>query len=102
MLIGVPKEIKKNENRIALLPVGAATLIQNGHKVVVETNAGAGSSFSDEDYKKAGAEIANTPEEIFANADMIMKVKEPIDKEYQMIRRVRLYLLISILPQAKN
>ena len=86
MLIGVPKEIKKNENRVALLPVGAATLIQNGHKVVVETNAGVGSSFSDEDYKKAGAEIANTPEEIFANADMIMKVKEPIDKEYQMIR----------------
>lgn len=86
MLIGVPKEIKKNENRVALLPVGAATLIQSGHKVVVEANAGAGSSFSDEDYKKAGAEIANTPEEIFANADMIMKVKEPIDKEYQMIR----------------
>ena len=86
MLIGVPKEIKKNENRVALLPVGAATLIQNGHKVVVETNAGVGSSFSDEDYKKAGAEIANTPEEIFTNADMIMKVKEPINKEYQMIR----------------
>lgn len=86
MLIGVPKEIKKNENRVALLPVGAATLIQNGHKVVVETSAGAGSSFSDEDYKKAGAEIASSPEEIFAKADMIMKVKEPIDKEYKMIR----------------
>ncbi|MGA8265495.1 MAG: alanine dehydrogenase [Ignavibacteriaceae bacterium] len=86
MLIGVPKEIKKNENRVALLPVGAATLIQNGHKVVVETNAGVGSSFSDEDYKNAGAEIASSPEEIFAKADMIMKVKEPIDKEYQMIR----------------
>jgi alanine dehydrogenase len=86
MLIGVPKEIKSNENRVALLPVGASTLVQNGHKVVVETNAGLGSSFSDEDYKKAGAEIASTPDEIFGKADMIMKVKEPINKEYKMIR----------------
>ncbi len=86
MLIGVPKEIKKNENRVALLPVGAQTLISNGHKVLVETNAGLGSGFSDEDYKAVGAEIASTPEEVFANAEMIMKVKEPIDKEYTMIR----------------
>ncbi|MEJ2613948.1 MAG: alanine dehydrogenase [Ignavibacteriaceae bacterium] len=86
MLIGVPKEIKSNENRVALLPVGASTLIQNGHKVVVETNAGTGSGFSDDDYKSVGAEIASTPEEIFANAEMIMKVKEPIDHEYDMIR----------------
>ncbi len=86
MLIGVPKEIKTNENRVALLPVGASTLIKNGHKVVVETNAGLGSGFSDEDYKAVGAEIASSPKEIFANAQMIMKVKEPIKPEYDLIR----------------
>jgi alanine dehydrogenase len=86
MLIGVPKEIKTNENRVALLPVGAQTLIQNGHKVVVEMKAGAGSGFTDEDYKAVGAEIASTAAEIFAAADMIMKVKEPINNEYTMIR----------------
>jgi len=86
MLIGVPKEIKANENRVALLPIGAQILIRNGHKVVVETNAGAGSGFCDEDYKTLGAEIASTPAEIYSKADMIMKVKEPIDKEHSMIR----------------
>ena len=86
MLIGVPKEIKANENRVALLPVGASTLIKNGHKVVVETNAGAGSGFSDEDYKAVGAEIASSAKEVFANAEMIMKVKEPISSEYGLIR----------------
>jgi alanine dehydrogenase len=86
MLIGVPREIKANENRVALLPIGAQILIRSGHKVVVETNAGSGSGFSDEDYKSLGAEIASTPSEIYSNADMIMKVKEPIDKEYSMIR----------------
>jgi alanine dehydrogenase len=86
MLIGVPKEIKTNENRVALLPVGASTLIQNGHKVVVETNAGVGSGFSDEDYKAVGAQIAPSAKEVFANVEMIMKVKEPIEKEYKLIR----------------
>jgi alanine dehydrogenase len=86
MLIGVPKEIKTNENRVALLPVGASVLIQNGHRVVVETNAGKGSGFTDEDYKAVGAEIAKSPKEIFSSADMIMKVKEPINDEYAMIR----------------
>ena len=87
MLIGVPKEIKTNENRVALLPVGASTLIKNGHKVVVETNAGVGSGFSDADYKAVGAEIVATPKEIFAAAEMIMKVKEPISSEYKLIRK---------------
>lgn len=87
MLIGVPKEIKANENRVALLPVGASTLIKNGHKVVVETKAGIGSGFSDEDYKAVGAEIASAPKEIYAAAEMIMKVKEPIAPEYKLIRK---------------
>ncbi|OGU32844.1 MAG: alanine dehydrogenase [Ignavibacteria bacterium GWA2_35_9] len=86
MIIGVPKEIKANENRVALLPVGAQILIKNNHKVILETNAGSGSGFSDDDYKAVGVEIANKPEEIFKNADMIMKVKEPINNEYKMIR----------------
>jgi len=86
MLIGVPKEIKTNENRVALIPAGVSTFVQNGHKVVVEKNAGIGSGFSNEDYVKAGAEILATPDEVFANADMIMKVKEPIAKEYKLIK----------------
>lgn len=86
MLIGVPKEIKTNENRVALIPAGVATFIQNGHKVVVEKNAGIGSGFSNEEYVKAGAEIAATADEVFAQAEMIMKVKEPISKEYKLIR----------------
>ena len=86
MVIGVPKEIKANENRVALLPVGAQILIKNNHKVILETNAGSGSGFSDDDYKAVGVEIANKPEEVFKNADMIMKVKEPINNEYKMIR----------------
>ncbi len=90
MLIGVPKEIKNNENRVAVLPVGVATLIKNGHKVVVETSAGLGSGFSDADYKVAGAEIALSAKEVFSNADMIMKVKEPISPEYGLIREGQL------------
>jgi len=86
MLVGVPKEIKTNENRVALLPVGVSTLIQNGHKVIVETNAGAGSGFSDEDYKVYGAEIAKSAKEVYSAADMIMKVKEPIEPEYKLIK----------------
>ena len=87
MLVGVPKEIKTNENRVALLPVGASILIRNGHKVVVETNAGLGSSFSDNDYKAVGAEIALSASEVYSAADMIMKVKEPIEPEYKLIKQ---------------
>jgi alanine dehydrogenase len=87
MLVGVPKEIKTNENRVALLPVGASILIQNGHRVVIETNAGVGSGFSDEDYKALGADIAQTAKEVYSAADMIMKVKEPIEPEYKLIKQ---------------
>jgi len=86
MKIGVPKEIKNNENRVALTPGGAKTLIQNHHEVYIETHAGENSGFSDEQYKKAGAKILRTPEEVFAIAQMIMKVKEPIKSEYKLIR----------------
>ncbi|MBK9333254.1 MAG: alanine dehydrogenase [Ignavibacteria bacterium] len=87
MKIGVPKEIKPNENRIALTPVGAEVLKRHGHKVYVETNAGSGSGFSDSEYKKAGATILKKAKEVFDTADMIMKVKEPIKQEYGLIRK---------------
>jgi len=86
MKIGIPKEIKNNESRVALTPSGAKTLVENGHTVLVETRAGENSGFTNEQYIKAGAQILPTPEEVFATADMIMKVKEPIASEYKLIR----------------
>jgi alanine dehydrogenase len=86
MIIGVPREIKPNENRVALTPGGAEMLRQNGHTVIVEHNAGAGSGFSDEQYIQAGASIIATAAEVYAQAEMIMKVKEPIAPEYGLIR----------------
>ncbi len=86
MIVGVPKEIKTNENRIALTPGGADMLVKNGHTVLVEHNGGVGSGFTNEDYIKAGATIIPTAAEVFAKADMIMKVKEPIRQEYDLIR----------------
>jgi len=87
MIIGVPKEIKTNENRIALVPAGAEILKENGHAVMVEKNGGVGSGFSDQDYIDAGAEIVDTPAEIFKRAEMIIKVKEPLAQEYPLIRK---------------
>ena len=86
MVIGVPKEIKSNEDRIALLPVGAETFVKMGHTVLVEKNGGVGSGIEDDEYTRAGATIADTPEEIFEKADMIMKVKEPLAPEYSLLR----------------
>lgn len=86
MRIGVPKEIKNNENRVALTPGGVITLLKNGHTVYVETTAGINSGFTDDDYIQAGAQILATAKEVFDTADMIMKVKEPIEQEYDLIR----------------
>ncbi len=86
MKIGVPKEIKANENRVALIPVGVELLKSNGHVVLVEKGAGLGSGFTDEDYKKAGAEIFSDPAELYKNCDMIIKVKEPLPQEYDLLR----------------
>ena len=86
MKVGIPKEIKNNENRVSLTPGGAQTLTQNGHTVYVETQAGKNSGFSDESYVKAGAKILPTAKDVFATADMIIKVKEPIAVEYDLIR----------------
>lgn len=86
MIIGVPKEIKNNENRVALTPAGAKELIKRGHQVYVQQTAGLGSGFSDEDYKLAGASLLPTIEATYQIAEMIMKVKEPIESEYNLIK----------------
>ncbi|MFQ5752407.1 MAG: alanine dehydrogenase, partial [bacterium] len=87
MIVGVPKEIKTNENRVALIPVGVELLETHGHSVLIETNAGLGSGFTDQDYLNAGAKIVVDPSEIYGQADMILKVKEPLPQEYGLIRQ---------------
>ncbi|HLT08888.1 MAG TPA: alanine dehydrogenase [Cyclobacteriaceae bacterium] len=87
MIIGVPKEIKNNENRVALTPSGANELVKRGHHVCIQTSAGEGSDFPDELYQSAGAEILPTIEDVYAKADIIVKVKEPIAPEYDLIRK---------------
>lgn len=86
MIIGVPKEIKNNENRVALTPAGVAEFKKNGHTVYVQSTAGVGSGFKDEDYKNAGAVILPTIDEVYGIAEMIIKVKEPIESEYPLIK----------------
>ena len=81
MLIGIPKEIKNNENRVGLTPAGVQSLVKKGHHVLVETNAGLGSGFADEDYTKQGATIVATAAEAWA-AELVVKVKEPLAEEY--------------------
>ncbi|MCO6486083.1 MAG: alanine dehydrogenase, partial [Saprospiraceae bacterium] len=86
MIIGVPKEIKSNENRVALTPAGALELVKRGHTVYVQASAGFGSGFPDQEYIKAGARVLPTIEEVYGIAEMIIKVKEPIASEYSLIR----------------
>ena len=86
MIIGVPKEIKNNENRVALTPAGVKELVARGHKVYVQHTAGEGSGFDDADYEKAGAELLPGIEDVYAVAEMIVKVKEPIESEYKLVR----------------
>ncbi len=90
MIIGVPKEIKNNENRVAATPSGVTELTKRGHTVYVQATAGEGSGFSDEAYEQAGAKILPTIEETYAIAEMIMKVKEPIEPEYALIKEDQL------------
>ena len=90
MIIGVPKEIKNNENRVGLTPAGAFELVRDGHKVFVQKTAGIGSGFSDAEYKKAGAKILPTIEAVYKKAEMIMKVKEPIKSEYKLVKENQL------------
>ena len=86
MIIGILKEIKTEENRISMTPAGVEVMIQNGHTLLVEKDGGKGSGFENDDYKKAGADIVATPQEIFERAEMVMHVKEPLPAEYDLIR----------------
>src|SRR6267378_1787744 len=87
MVIGVPKEIKEQEQRVALLPSAANQLTRRGHSVLVEKNAGLGSGYSDEEYIKAGAKIVDATKEVFARAELIVKVKEPLPAEFPFLRQ---------------
>ncbi|MGD9830389.1 MAG: alanine dehydrogenase, partial [Hyphomicrobiaceae bacterium] len=86
MRIGVPKEIKNHEYRVGMTPASVREAIRHGHSVLVQTNAAARQGFSDEDYRKAGAAVADTAEEVFANADLIVKVKEPQAEEIKRLK----------------
>lgn len=90
MIIGVPKEIKSDENRVALTPAGALEFTKRGHEVYIQQTAGIGSGFSDEAYADAGAKLLPTIDDVYGIAEMIMKVKEPIESEYQLIRKDQL------------
>jgi alanine dehydrogenase len=102
MIIGVPKEIKEQEQRVALLPSGTKQLTKHGHSVLVETNAGLGSGYSDQDYVKAGAEIVEQTKDVFARADMIVKVKEPLEAEFPLLRRGQILLTYLHLAASKS
>ena len=86
MLIGIPKEIKESEHRVGMTPSGVQSLIENGHTVYVQNNAGNGSGYSDQDYLAVGAQILKTIEEVYDISEMIIKVKEPLKKEYSLIK----------------
>ena len=90
MIIGVPKEIKNNENRVGMTPSGVAEVVKQGHQVYIQHTAGVNSGFPDEAYQAVGAQILPTIEDIYAIADMIVKVKEPIAPEYKLIRKEQL------------
>ncbi|MGD9152388.1 MAG: alanine dehydrogenase [Gammaproteobacteria bacterium] len=103
MLIGVPKEIKNNEFRVGLVPSSVHELILNGHKVIVQKDAGSGVGLSDTDYLAVGAEIVDTAEEIFARADMIVKVKEPQPNECKMLREGQLlFTYLHLAPDLRQ
>ena len=100
MIIGVPKEIKEQEHRVALLPSAAYQLIKRGHQVIVEGNAGAGAGYPDRDYESAGATMVNDHAAPFAQADLIVKVKEPLPAEYPLLRKGQ--ILFTYLHLAPN
>ena len=106
MIIGVPKEIKNHEYRVGMVPASVRELVNHGHQVIVETDAGMGIGFTNEDYTQAGAEILATAADVFAKADMIVKVKEPQAVERAMLREDQIlftYLhLAPDLPQTED
>ncbi len=101
MIIGVPKEVLNNENRVGMTPAGVYTLVQKGHKVLIQSNAGVGSGFTDEEYIEVGGRIIDTSEEVYKSSDMIVKVKEPQDHEVDMMKEGQIlfaYLHLAAIP----
>src|SRR3989338_1090297 len=86
MIIGVPKEIKNNEYRVALIPAGVEELIKHGHEVIIESRAGEGSGILDEEFKNSGAQMVSSKNDIFSRADMVIKIKEPQEEEYPLLK----------------
>lgn len=102
MKIGVPKEIKNNEYRVAMTPTGVRDLVHHGHHVMVQQEAGLGSSFTNDEYQKAGAQIVADPAELFASCDMILKVKEPLPEEYARLRENQIIFTYLHLAAARD
>src|SRR5215472_12668764 len=105
MIIGVPKEVKDHEARVGIVPSGVKALVDAGHKVLVETKAGELSSMPDSEYKQAGAEIVGSAAEVWRRAEMVVKVKEPIDQEVQFFRDnlvLFTYLHLAPIPELPN
>ncbi len=102
MIIGLPKEIKTHEYRVGIAPAGVRTLVEDGHQVLVESSAGVGSGINDEDYRAVGANLVNSATELYASAEMIVKVKEPLPAEYNLLRREQIlftYLHLAPAPE---
>ncbi|MBX6326550.1 MAG: alanine dehydrogenase [Chthoniobacterales bacterium] len=102
MIIGVPKEIKEQEQRVALLPSAARQLTRRGHSVLVEKNAGIGSGYSDEQYAKAGAQIVDDAKDVFGSAQLIVKVKEPLEAEFPLLRKGQILFTYLHLAASKS
>ena len=101
MIIGIPKEVKDHETRVGITPAGVKSLVDAGHTVLVETQAGDLSAFSDDEYQSAGAEIVGSAHNVWGLADMVVKVKEPVEKEYGFFREglvLFTYLHLAPLP----
>ncbi|MBI2486097.1 MAG: hypothetical protein HYW01_03885 [Deltaproteobacteria bacterium] len=94
MIIGVPKEVKESEYRVGLVPSGVKALVTGGHEVIVESHAGEGSGIKDEDYQKEGAKIASSAREVYQVADMIIKVKEPMPEEWNLLKEGEFYSIL--------
>ena len=102
MIIGVPKEIKEQEQRVALLPSAARQLTRRGHSVVVQRNAGIGSGYPDDEYIRAGAEIVDQAKEVFVRSDMVVKVKEPLEAEFPLLRKGQILFTYLHLAASKS
>ncbi len=102
MKIGIPREIKNHEYRVAITPAGVHELTERGHEVIIESEAGIGSSFADEDFKAAGAHILQAADQVWDTADLLLKVKEPIAEEYTRLRQDQVLFTYLHLAASKD